>query len=154
MPAASAALRCAVSALWAFAPFSRALVGWFHQSLLGRGSRHCHGINFAKYSSARGLLYSWPAPTYFNWQNIASGLHSRALYLSFPSETLQLLRGYAPRSQRGSGETAGFPEVSLGLSASSLRILRARSATVNGFWMNDTPGVIISGRNSPLYPLM
>src|SRR5882724_2830341 len=27
------------------APFSRALVGWHHQSLLGRGSRHCYGIN-------------------------------------------------------------------------------------------------------------
>jgi hypothetical protein len=26
------------------APFSR--VGWHHQSLLGRGSRHCYGINF------------------------------------------------------------------------------------------------------------
>jgi hypothetical protein len=30
------------------APFSRALVGLHHQSLLGRGSRHCHGINFTK----------------------------------------------------------------------------------------------------------
>src|ERR1700730_19251392 len=28
------------------APFSRALVGWHHQSLLGRGSRHCYGINY------------------------------------------------------------------------------------------------------------
>ena len=28
------------------APFSRALVGWHHQSLIGRGSRHCYGINF------------------------------------------------------------------------------------------------------------
>jgi len=26
------------------APSSEPLVGWFHQSLLGRGSRHCHGI--------------------------------------------------------------------------------------------------------------
>ena len=25
-------------------PFSRALVGWHHQSLLGPGSRHCYGI--------------------------------------------------------------------------------------------------------------
>jgi hypothetical protein len=28
------------------APFSRALVGWHHQSLLGPGSRHGYGINF------------------------------------------------------------------------------------------------------------
>src|SRR5260370_2534160 len=28
------------------AAFSRALVGWHHQSLLGRGSRHCYGINY------------------------------------------------------------------------------------------------------------
>jgi hypothetical protein len=33
------------------APFSRALVGWHHQSLLGRGSRHCYGINFINYPS-------------------------------------------------------------------------------------------------------
>jgi len=25
---------------------SRALVGWHHQSLIGRGSRCCYGINF------------------------------------------------------------------------------------------------------------
>jgi hypothetical protein len=30
------------------APFSRALVGLHHQSLLGRGSRHCHGIKFTQ----------------------------------------------------------------------------------------------------------
>ena len=34
-------LRCFHSSL---APFSRALVGLHHQSLLGRGSRHCYGI--------------------------------------------------------------------------------------------------------------
>ncbi len=28
------------------APFSRALVGWHDQSLLGRRSRHCYGINY------------------------------------------------------------------------------------------------------------
>jgi len=28
------------------APFSRALVGLHHQSLIGRGSRHCYGINY------------------------------------------------------------------------------------------------------------
>jgi hypothetical protein len=28
------------------APFSRALVGSHHQSLLGRGNRHCYGINY------------------------------------------------------------------------------------------------------------
>src|SRR5262249_49079594 len=31
------------------APFSRVLVGKHHQSLLGRGSRHCHGINYTNY---------------------------------------------------------------------------------------------------------
>src|ERR1019366_5232913 len=30
------------------APFSRTLVGWHHQSLLGRRSRHCYGINCAQ----------------------------------------------------------------------------------------------------------
>src|SRR5208337_2539623 len=30
------------------APFSRALVGWHHQSLIGRGSRHCYGINYTQ----------------------------------------------------------------------------------------------------------
>src|ERR1035441_1710023 len=30
------------------APFSRALVGWHHQSLLGRRSRHCYGINYTQ----------------------------------------------------------------------------------------------------------
>ena len=28
------------------APFSRALVGWHHQSLIGYRSRHCYGINY------------------------------------------------------------------------------------------------------------
>src|SRR5258705_232427 len=30
------------------APFSRALAGWHHQSLIGRGSRHCYAINYAQ----------------------------------------------------------------------------------------------------------
>src|ERR1700675_3105413 len=37
------------------APFSRALVGWHHQSLLGSGSRHCYGINYAHHAAA-GVL--------------------------------------------------------------------------------------------------
>src|ERR1700687_1593678 len=41
------------------APFSRALVGWHHQSLLGRGSRHCYGINYTKNYTAVCL----PSPT-------------------------------------------------------------------------------------------
>src|SRR5215469_17968357 len=36
-------------------PFSRALVGWHHQSLLGRGSRHCHGINYTHDGARPGL---------------------------------------------------------------------------------------------------
>ena len=42
-------------------------------------------------------------------------------------------------------KAAALADVSLGLAASILRILRARSASVKGFWMNDTPGVNMSG---------
>src|SRR5258705_10392121 len=31
------------------APISRALAGWHHQSLIGRGSRHCYAINYTNY---------------------------------------------------------------------------------------------------------
>src|SRR6266576_2516735 len=34
------------------APFSRALAGWHHQSLIGRGSRHCYAINFTNNSGS------------------------------------------------------------------------------------------------------
>src|SRR5208282_1282261 len=47
------------------APFSRALVGSHHQSLLGRRSRHCYGINYTHNPGARltsAALRSRPGP--------------------------------------------------------------------------------------------
>jgi hypothetical protein len=48
-------------------------------------------------------------------------------------------------------EEATSRELSRGLPANILLILRPRSASVKGFWMSDTPGINISARrNSPL----
>ncbi len=38
------------------APTPGPLIGWYHQSLLGRGSRHCYGISFHQLSDRFGLI--------------------------------------------------------------------------------------------------
>src|SRR6266576_4906889 len=46
------------------APFSRALVAWHHQSLIGRGSRHCYAINYTQYKKAPTFAVGWDCSDY------------------------------------------------------------------------------------------